>query len=93
METDKHAIVRIVDDVEFDFWNEKGGSSGEVASKLTTKVTEFRFEKVVLALGTAAWIMHANDSHMFRLSESPTNIIFFPLHLAKKSAPLNLHRK
>jgi len=76
-------------------WNEKV-RTGKVARKLTSKVTEDSeslLEKVVLALGTAAWIMHDNDSHMFRLSESPTNIIFFPLHLLKKSAPLNLHQK
>lgn len=45
---------------------------------------------VVLELGTHAWIIQANDSHWFKLNESPTNIIFFPLHFSKKFNPLNL---
>lgn len=47
----------------------------------------------VFVLGTDAWIIHDNDSHMFKLSESPTNIIFFPPHLLRNSIPSNLQTK
>ena len=63
--------------------------------KQTWKVAECNeslLTKLYLALGTDAWIMQVSDSHMLRLSESPTNIIFFPLHLSRKSKPLNLHK-
>lgn len=46
--------------------------------------------RVYLADGTALWRMQVSDCHWFRLSESPTNMIFFPLNLAKKSWPSNL---
>ena len=60
----------------------------------TWKVREesgVRLIKVVLLSGTDECIIHANDSHMFRLSESPTNITRFPLHLFKNACPSNLH--
>ena len=50
-----------------------------------------RLRKVVLVFGTDECIIHANDSHMFRLSESPTNITRFPLHFFKNASPSNLH--
>lgn len=46
---------------------------------------------VVPEAGAAACSMHTSDCHWFRLMESPTNSIFFPLHLLSKSCPLNLH--
>ena len=48
---------------------------------------------VILELGTDASIIQARDSHMFKLSESPTNIIFFPFHFPRKLTPLNLNIK
>lgn len=61
--------------------------------KLTRKVREARPSlriREVLALGTEEWIIQDRDCHMLRLSESPTNIIFFPRHFSRKLAPLNL---
>lgn len=73
-------------------WTEKGKGAEEDENG-TWKVTEDRdslLTKLLLAFGTDACIIHASEFHMFRLSESPTNIIFFPLHLLRKSAPSNL---
>ena len=50
----------------------------------------FVLKTVVLELGSHAWIIQASDSHWFKLNESPTNIIFFPLHFSKNLTPLNL---
>ena len=47
---------------------------------------------VKFVLGSVACNMHVSDCHWFRLRESPTNIIFFPLNLLTKSWPLNLHQ-
>lgn len=46
--------------------------------------------RLYLDFGAHEWIMQPKDSHMFKLNESPTNIIFFPLHFSKKNSPLNL---
>lgn len=54
-------------------------------------VSGARLRKVVFVSGTDECIIHPNDSHMFRLSESPTNITRFPLHLFRNAAPSNLH--
>lgn len=48
------------------------------------------FVKVVLVLGTQEWIIQARELNWFKLKESPTNIIFLPLYLARKSNALNL---
>jgi len=68
----------------------------KVIQKQTWKVTvdsDSFLKKPVLAFGTDAWITQVSDLHIFRLSESPTNIIFLPLHLFRKSTPSNLHQK
>lgn len=41
--------------------------------------------------GLAVWSIQVSDCHWFKLSESPTNMMLFPLNLCKKSWPLNLH--
>lgn len=48
--------------------------------------------KMYLEFGTQEWSIHVRDCHWFKLSESPTNIIFFPLHFCNKLNPLNLHK-
>lgn len=48
-------------------------------------------ERVKLDWGTAACNMHARDCHWFLLRESPTNSIFFPFILLKKSRPSKLN--
>ena len=56
----------------------------KVKQNQTWKVTvdsDSFLKKPVLAFGTDAWITQVSDLHIFRLSESPTNIIFLPLHL------------
>lgn len=50
------------------------------------------FENEVLVFGTQEWIIHANELNWFKLKESPTNIIFFPLYFARKSNALNLNK-
>lgn len=63
------------------------------ARNLTSNVTEDSpsfLMNVVLDFGTDAWIMHVKDWNWFKLNESPTNIIFLPLHFSKKYNPLNL---
>lgn len=68
----------------------------KVKQNQTWKVTvdsDSFLKKPVLAFGTDAWIIQDSDSHMLRLSESPTNIIFLPLQLFRKAAPSNLHQK
>ena len=49
--------------------------------------------KLYLAAGTALWSMQVSDCHWFKLNESPTNIILFPLSLDNKYRPLNLHEQ
>jgi len=60
---------------------------------LTSNVTEYSpsaLNTLYFEFGTHEWIKHVRDIHWFKLSESPTNIIFFPLHFSKKYSPLNL---
>lgn len=47
----------------------------------------------VLWFGIEAWIIQANELNWFKLDESPTNIIFFPLYFCRKFKALNLHKK
>jgi len=47
-------------------------------------------DRLYLAVGTAACNIHVSDCHWFRLNESPTNIILFPLNLSRKARALNL---
>lgn len=61
----------------------------ELAWKITVE-SDSLLTMEILAFGADARIIHVKDCHMFRLSESPTNIIFFPLHLLRSSNPLNL---
>jgi len=63
----------------------------ELAWKITVE-SESRLTMEVLAFGADARIIHVKDCHMLRLSESPTNIIFFPLHRLRSSNPSNLQR-
>jgi hypothetical protein len=62
----------------------------------TSNVSDWRASlclNVVLEFGTAAWIIQANELNWFKLKESPTNIIFFPLCPLRKFKPLNLQKK
>jgi hypothetical protein len=43
--------------------------------------------------GTDDETKQIKDSHWFRPSESPTNIILFPLIFSKNSSPLNLYHQ
>lgn len=70
--------------------------ANESLFRLTSKFTVESLSllsKLLLASGADWWIIHSSDSHWFRLSESPTNMILFPLHLLKKSNPSNLHQR
>lgn len=70
-----------------------GVGGGTRMKEHTSNVTEERASlclNVVLEFGTQAWIIHANELNWFKLKESPTNIIFFPLFPFRKLNPLNL---
>ena len=47
---------------------------------------------VILVWGRAEWSKQRSDSHWLRLTESPINMIFFPLNFSKKYRPLNLQQ-
>lgn len=64
-------------------------------NKPTSNITVERASlclNVALDFGVQAWSIHANELNWFKLKESPTNIIFFPLFLSKKFNPLNLYK-
>jgi len=61
----------------------------EPTSNVTEEIASLCLN-VLLEFGTAACIIQANELNWFKLKESPTNIIFFPLFPFKKFKPLNL---
>lgn len=73
-------------------FKEKKNRKYNLLTRKTISPSPSFFIMLVLALGTHEWIKQPNDSHMFKLSESPTNMIFFPLNFSRNANPLNLQR-